>query len=166
MAHEIRTRQCQRDVHYSKANVTSNQSVYGSSSPKTASGGGATYTPTSGASYVIVEYTVMVSDRYDYNNIYFNLQLSSDGTSFTSVGSGYTVAVGQITDNPSSNQYCGFFQDTFRWLVPTSIWSGERTTKIIATSEGNESGSYLHYLEYSDNANMDYYNPHLKIYSI
>tara|TARA_Y100000592_G_C5324940_1_gene246674 strand:- start:184 stop:699 length:516 start_codon:yes stop_codon:yes gene_type:complete len=171
MAHEVRTRNCQRDVYFQKASNQSSVQYTGNSYIECHQSV-ATYTPTAGATYVVVEYTTMTSEQTNYNNAYFKLQLSSDGgSSYSNVGDGYTVATGQVNDDDG---YGGILQLTFRYMVPTSTWSGERTTRIrgFSVSEdwgqsGNTYRSQLHHFDhYLNNQSMKYYNPSLKIYSI
>ena len=73
MAHEIRTLEGKRNVVYSKTSTVTIHRPNGYYSD--CAGSSATYTPTSGADYVVYEYTLFLSDDDDYNHGIFKFNL-------------------------------------------------------------------------------------------
>ena len=116
------------------------------------SGTEVSYTPTSGASKVIYEFTIQYHNDPDtHNNFYFEIQKNT-GSGYSAVGQGYRV-------NHTYQYVSG--QNTVEGRFVLDSWTGSNSLKITARSYDNAREATL--LE--DEAG-NHFDPIIKVYSL
>ena len=164
MAHKLSNKEIfKKNVKIAKTVVSSLQTL--TSSWVNVNGSQISYTPESGASHVIYEFTTQMSYKDSTNNAWFQLQYGDDISSvgnITSNNVGYINACGG--NNSSSSTFSR--QITLSYTIP--VWSGEKVLVLQSKCTSDSFESYLNGLNdtLSFTSSTDYFNPFIEIYSI
>lgn len=110
------------------------------------------YTPETGASYVIYEYIIQYhNDPSSHNHLYFELW-SNEGSGYSSLGQGYKHA---------QSGYYNEYQDVITGYFKLSAWSGSKSLKLRCRARNNQSRATLH-----ENEGSNHFDPIVTIYSV
>ena len=135
MAHLLKNKEeYRKNIKVSKTSISSLQSTTASWTNIT--GSNISYTPASGASYVVYEFTTQLSYKDNYPQASFQLQYGSDINNLgdiTTDNAGYINSWGRDgwSGNPRLSE-----QITLSYTIP--VWSGE---KVLVTQTKSISGT-------------------------
>lgn len=126
-------------------------------------GSNITYTPASNSSFVVYEYMTVARHFDVVSNIDFKLQFGSDINNLGNITTnnvGYFYSIGP--NSGSSSYFNGPIN--FKFLIDTSLWSGEKVIVLQAKNKSTNEEGVLHSAYGS--STETYFNPFVIIYSI